>query len=124
MTESLAALPNLPRDAAGSVFAEPWEAQAFALASKLCEPGHFTWKERAAALAEKLKAAAERSEPDDGSRYDQHWLAAVERLVAVQGLSDPHAAGAQGSLGRCLPAYASRQAGRTSLHCRCKLSQR
>jgi nitrile hydratase accessory protein len=88
-TESFAALPSLPRDAGGPVFAEPWEAQAFALAVKLSEQGHFTWKEWAAALAEELKAAVNRGEPDDGSRYYQHWLAALERLVAAKGLSDP-----------------------------------
>jgi nitrile hydratase accessory protein len=89
--ESLAALPSLPRDEGGPVFAEPWEAQAFALAVKLSQQGHFTWKEWAAALADELKAAANRGEPDDGSRYYQHWLAALERLVAAKGLSDPAA---------------------------------
>src|SRR5215472_9049581 len=33
--ENLAALPRLPRDEGGPVFAEPWQAQAFALAVKL-----------------------------------------------------------------------------------------
>lgn len=89
--ESLAALPLVPRDAEGPVFAEPWQAQAFALAVKLSELGYFTWKEWAAALAEELKAAAERGEPDDGSRYYEHWLAALERLVTAKGLSDPAA---------------------------------
>jgi len=82
-------LPALPRDAGGPVFAEPWQAQAFALAVKLSEQGYFTWKEWAATLAEELKAAANRGEPDDGSRYYQHWLAALERLVTAKGLSDP-----------------------------------
>ena len=50
--ESLPAPPLLSRDAEGPVFAEPWQAQAFALAVKLSEQGHFTWKEWAAALAE------------------------------------------------------------------------
>jgi nitrile hydratase accessory protein len=90
-TESVATLPSLPRDAGGPVFAEPWEAQAFALAVKLSEQGHFTWKEWAAALADELKSAAGRGEPDDGTRYYQHWLAALERLVAAKGLSDPAA---------------------------------
>jgi nitrile hydratase accessory protein len=70
------------------VFAEPWQAQAFALAVKLSEQGHFTWKEWAAALAAELAAAARRGEPDDGSRYYEHWLAALERLVAEKGLAD------------------------------------
>jgi nitrile hydratase accessory protein len=89
--ETLATLPPLPRDSEGPVFAEPWQAQAFALAVKLSELGHFTWKEWAAALAEELKSAAERGEPDDGSHYYEHWLATLERLVTAKGLSDPAA---------------------------------
>ena len=89
--ERLAALPHLPRDEGGPVFAEPWQAQAFALAVKLSEQGHFTWKEWAAALAEELQAAVDRGEPDDGSRYYQHWLATLERLVTAKGLTDSSA---------------------------------
>src|ERR1017187_1758314 len=65
--ENLAALPRLPQDDGGPVFAEPWQAQAFALAVKLSEQGHFTWKEWADGLAAELKAAEDRGEPDDGS---------------------------------------------------------
>ena len=90
-SERLAALPRLPRDEGGPVFAEPWQAQAFALAVKLSEQGRFTWKEWAATLASELQAAADRGEPDDGSQYYQHWLAALERLVAAKGLADPAA---------------------------------
>jgi nitrile hydratase accessory protein len=89
--EQLAALPRLPRDEGGPVFAEPWQAQAFALAVRLSEQGHFSWKEWAATLAAELKAAADRGEPDDGSRYYHHWLAALERLVTEKGLTDPAA---------------------------------
>ena len=86
--ERLAALPPLPRDDEGPVFAAPWQAQAFALAVKLSEQGHFTWKEWAATLADELRAAADRGEPDDGSRYYHCWVAALERLVTGKGLSD------------------------------------
>jgi nitrile hydratase accessory protein len=89
--ENLSALPSLPRDEGGPVFAEPWQAQAFALAVRLSAQGHFTWKEWAAALADELKAAAGHGEPDDGSHYYHHWLAALERLVTEKGLSDPTA---------------------------------
>ena len=89
--ELLTTLPRLPRDTGGPVFNEPWEAQAFALAVKLSEEGHFTWKEWAGALGDELKAAADRGEPDDGSRYYQHWLAALERLVMAKGLTNRHA---------------------------------
>ena len=86
-----AELPQLPRDEGGPVFAEPWQAQAFALAVKLSEQGYFSWKEWSAALADELKAAANQGEPDDGSHYYEHWLAALERLVTAKGLSDPAA---------------------------------
>lgn len=87
-TGTLQLLPSLPRDEGGPVFSEPWQAQAFALALKLSEQGHFTWKEWAETLAGELKAAADRGEPDDGSRYYEHWLAALERLVTSKGLTD------------------------------------
>jgi nitrile hydratase accessory protein len=70
------------------VFAEPWQAQAFALAVTLSNQGHFTWKEWAAELAATLKAAADRGEPDDGSRYYDYWLGTLERLVMMKGLAD------------------------------------
>ena len=89
--ERLDALPQLPRDEGGPVFAEPWQAQAFAMAVRLSEQGYFTWKEWAEALAEELRAAAKRGEPDDGSKYYQHWLATLERLVTAKGLADPAA---------------------------------
>jgi nitrile hydratase accessory protein len=87
-SDRLAALVRLPREKDGPVFAEPWEAQAFALAVKLSEQGYFTWKEWASALADELRAAVDRGEPDDGSHYYHHWLAALERLVTAKGLTD------------------------------------
>jgi nitrile hydratase accessory protein len=68
------------------VFAEPWEAHAFALALNLSETGLFTWGEWSAAFAEELAAASRRGEPDDGSCYYHHWLAVLERLVTVKNL--------------------------------------
>ncbi len=88
--DRLASLPSLPRDKGGPVFAEPWQAQAFALAVRLSAQGYFTWKEWAAALADELKSAADRGNPDDGSRYYEHWLAALERLVTAKALSNPN----------------------------------
>jgi nitrile hydratase accessory protein len=80
-------LPNLPRDEQGSpVFREPWEAQAFAMAVRLSEAGHFTWTEWAAALAGEIRQAQAAGDPDLGDTYYLHWLAALERLVAAKGL--------------------------------------
>jgi nitrile hydratase accessory protein len=77
-----------PRGDGTPVFAEPWQAQAFALAVTLSGQGYFTWKEWAGELAQTLKAAADRGEPDDGSRYYHHWLATLERIVLAKGLAD------------------------------------
>ena len=85
--DRLAALPPLPRDADGPVFEAPWQAQAFALAVTLSERGHFSWATWARTLADELAAADARGEPDDGSRYYHHWVAALERLVVELGLS-------------------------------------
>ena len=78
----LGALPALPRDDEGPVFKAPWEAQAFAITLTLHLRGIFTWREWADALAAELAAVAARGEPDDGSHYYEHWLAALEKLVA------------------------------------------
>ena len=86
--ERFAASPLLPRDEGGPVFAEPWQAQAFAMAVQLSAAGHFTWMEWTTALGAHLQAAADRGEPDDGSRYFEHWLAALEHLVAEKKLTD------------------------------------
>ena len=80
----LGALPALPRDAEGPVFKAPWEAQAFAMTLSLHARGVFTWREWAAALAAELAAAAARGEPDDGTHYYEHWLAALEKLAAAK----------------------------------------
>jgi nitrile hydratase accessory protein len=79
-------LRALPRDEAGPVFREPWEAQAFAMAVKLHEAGHFTWPEWAARLAAEIQRAQAAGDPDLGTTYYEHWLAALEALVAEKGL--------------------------------------
>ena len=78
----LGALPALPRDDEGPVFKAPWEAQAFAMTLSLHACGAFTWREWADALAAELAAATARGKPDDGTHYYEHWLAALETLVA------------------------------------------
>jgi nitrile hydratase accessory protein len=52
------------------------------------QQGYFTWKEWAATLSDELKAAADRGEPDDGSRYYEHWLSTLERLVRTKQLTN------------------------------------
>ena len=90
-SDRLGSLLRLPREGHEPVFAEPWQAQAFALVIELSKRGYFTWPEWTQALAQALKASAVRGESDDGSRYYEHWLAALERLVLAKGLTDSNA---------------------------------
>ncbi len=83
--QSGAAAPHTP---SGPVFAEPWQARAFALALKLSERGHFSQREWTAALSRELQQASACGDPDDGSHYYEHWLAALERLALQKGLTN------------------------------------
>ncbi|MGA2953077.1 MAG: nitrile hydratase accessory protein [Caulobacteraceae bacterium] len=66
-----------------ATFAEPWQAQAFALAVRLNAEGAFTWGEWAQALARELAG----DPTDDGGRYYEHWVAALETLAVGRGLA-------------------------------------
>jgi nitrile hydratase accessory protein len=79
---------DIPRDADGPVFREPWEAEAFAMTLALHERGLFTWVEWAAALAAEIKRAQAGGDPDTGETYYLHWLAALEKIVAEKGVTD------------------------------------
>jgi len=83
------AVPSIPCDAEGPVFREPWEAQAFAMALALHERGVFTWSEWAETLSGEIKRAQAAGDPDTGETYYRHWLAALERLIAVKGVTTP-----------------------------------
>ena len=76
------ALPGLPKDKQGPNFAEPWQAQAFALAVRLNAEGAFAWTDWAAALSLELV----RHPDDDGSGYFLHWVSALETLAIERGL--------------------------------------
>ncbi len=76
------ALPGLPKDEHGPIFAEPWQAQAFALAVRLNAEDAFAWTDWSAALSRELA----RHPDDDGSGYFLHWVSALETLAADRGL--------------------------------------
>lgn len=70
------------------VFAEPWQAQAFAMAVHLHARGVFTWPEWAGALAQQIAARSAAAAADDGATvYYRHWLAALEQLVQAKGVA-------------------------------------
>lgn len=81
----------LPRDPEGApVFAEPWQAQAFALTLALHARGLFTWSEWAEALGTEIRGGA-----GGGAGYYRCWLAATERLAADKGATTPAELGAR-----------------------------
>jgi len=67
-------------------FAEPWQAQAFALAVALHQRGVFAWSEWATELSRQL---AKPGAAQDGSDYYRHWLAAIEALLSQKGVAGP-----------------------------------
>jgi nitrile hydratase accessory protein len=101
--KSLDALPGIPRSGDEPVFRAPWEARAFGMAVALHEAGLFAWPEFAERLARAIAAAPDDDgspqraacrDPDSGasggtpvgSRYYQHWLAALESLACERRL--------------------------------------
>ena len=80
-----AILPGQPGDTQGPVFAEPWQAQAFAMTLALHQRGVFSWPEWAQALARQISSAQQRGDADTGETYYHHWLAALEDLVDKHG---------------------------------------
>ena len=82
LPDDVKAIPGLTLANDEPVFAEPWQAQAFAMAVKLHEAGLFTWVEWAGALSAEIAAAG----TDDGAEnYYSHWLTALEKITASKG---------------------------------------
>ncbi|MBP6900937.1 MAG: nitrile hydratase accessory protein [Burkholderiaceae bacterium] len=84
--------PGLPaqlRGDDGPVFAEPWQAQAFAMTLQLHQRGLFSWPEWAAALSAQIRQAQAGGDADLGDTYYRHWLAALEALVTAKGAAAP-----------------------------------
>ena len=87
-TPDLSLLPGIQVEDGEPVFNQPWEAQAFALVIGLCENGLFTWPQWAQALSEQIHGGEQCS-------YYQHWLNALEKLVADKNLLSREAVNAR-----------------------------
>ena len=77
-----------PRSNGELVFNEPWESRAFAMAVALCETGVFTWREFQRALIARIER--QHGTSTDWCYYE-HWLGAVEDVLAGQGAVRGHA---------------------------------
>lgn len=71
------------------VFAEPWQARAFAITVALHDRGLYSWSEWTHALATRIRLA---QDADDGGTYYHHWLEALEDLLAHQGIGSAETA--------------------------------
>lgn len=69
-----------PHDEPGS-FAEPWQAEALALAQSLQETGVITNAQWSQALGDAIKRAQAAGDPDRGDTYYLHVLDALEQLL-------------------------------------------
>ncbi len=89
VSAALDALPAIPRDRDGPVFAEPWHAQAFALAVELNAAGVFAWSEWAETLGAELAAAGTQAGGTGTVAEDAYysaWLTALETLLDRKGV--------------------------------------
>lgn len=86
---ALAALPLLPRDDDGPVFAEPWQAQVFAVVVQLTERGELSWQDWAERLGAEFKGAERRGDVRTGANYYDHWLNALEGFLIETDIAQP-----------------------------------
>lgn len=82
-TADLSAVPGIPRDAGGAVFAAPWEAKAFALVVYLHQRGAFEWPEWVECLSREIAADRDRGAC---TPYYELWLTAAEALMTKKGI--------------------------------------
>lgn len=67
-----------------AVFAEPWQAQVFALTVSLHEAGVFPWTEWSQTLGAQIAALKSKGEED----YFSSWLNALEEIVIKHNLAN------------------------------------
>lgn len=84
----LAPFPGMDETEATPAFAQPWQAQVFALTLALHARGLLAWADWAQALGEQVRVAPAAPGEDAASAYWRQWLGALEGLLARLGLSD------------------------------------
>lgn len=68
-------------------FAEPWQAELFALTLALSEAGQFTWTQWTQAFAATLKRHGATRALDGNADYYAAWLETLEGLLDDSGLA-------------------------------------
>lgn len=92
MSEPLFAVDDAaapPRANGELVFAAPWESRVFGVAAALRERGLIDWDEFRVCLIAEISDWEKRCAPDEAWSYYARWQAALERLLAQNGLCNP-----------------------------------
>ncbi len=79
----------IPLEEPDIAFAEPWHAQAFAVAVQLSRQGLFTWTEWVEVFSAKIKAHPQENGESVTDAYYRQWLAALEHLAVARGHITP-----------------------------------
>jgi nitrile hydratase accessory protein len=83
---------SLPLASADVAFDEPWQLRAFALAVAAHKSGHYPWADFQGALVASINDWEGQTEAGDPSwSYYEHWVNAVEAVLAVGDLVDDSA---------------------------------
>ncbi len=100
------ALPNF--DDADLIFAEPWEARAFAIIVNLAQAGHFAWGEWVDCFSQEVaRATAAEASGAPAKTYYEQWLDAAETLLVTKGVtSRPQLQAKRFAIGAVGPAHA------------------
>jgi nitrile hydratase accessory protein len=99
------ALPNF--DDADLIFAEPWEARAFAIIVRLAQAGHFAWGEWVDCFSQEVaRATAAEASGAPAKTYYEQWLDAAETLLVAKGVtSRPQLLARRFAIGAVGPAH-------------------
>ena len=79
-------LPPLLHKQGGPVFANSWEAEAYAIGNILVKQGVVSCKEWMDRMAEAIREAQQAGDADTGETYYLHWCRALEGLCIERGM--------------------------------------
>ena len=89
MTRAAMKEPRLPGREGEPVFAEPWQAVAFATVVQLNHAGVFTWADWVAPFSRIVSRDPQRADEDSDTAYYRQWLTALEHMLAERGVLSP-----------------------------------
>jgi nitrile hydratase accessory protein len=86
MTSPAIEEPRLPGREGGPVFAEPWQAVAFATVVQLSQAGLFTWADWVTTFSRIIARDPQGANEDGDAAYYRQWLTALEEMLAERGV--------------------------------------